>query len=197
MHLNNLFSGLAAALLLTVPAMADVTYNYTGYDFNTFTGTDFNAGDSVTGSFTLTSALGDNLGGANIALSSVGFSFSDGVDTITNTTPGINDCFCSPTIDIWTNGSGQITNWEISLTAGELGSENITAENYYGGIFAGNVIEDSGFISAGEQASTSGSAGEWNVGSPATVPEPGNVALIGIGMLAMAAVRRKWQRRGA
>lgn len=186
-----------AALILTVPLLAstDYTYTYTGDDFTSATGV-FSTSDSVTGYFTLSAPLGDNLNGANIASETLSFSFTDGPDTITNSTPDINVCFCSPTIDIWTDASGNIINWEISLTVGELGSENITTEDYYAGIITGTVIQDSGFIDSSDQASNSGDAGSWLLSTSSAAPEPASLLLAGAGMTAIAASRFRSRRCG-
>jgi hypothetical protein len=65
--------------------------------------------DSVTGFIDLATALGDNSPLQSITPSS--FSFSDGVQTLNNTTPGITSNF----LDIATNSQGDIT--AVRLTA--------------------------------------------------------------------------------
>jgi hypothetical protein len=188
-----------AASIVALPLMASpVTYTYTGNDFTTATGPDLTTSDSVTGSFTVASPLGDNLNGANIAGSALSYSFSDGPDTITNTTPNIGLCFCSPTIDIWTDASGNINNWDVSLTVGELGSENITTEDFDAGIFRGIVIEDSGTTdnTGSDTASNTGDQGSWGPGVVASsTPEPGSLTLFGAGLAALAAAVRRRRSR--
>jgi hypothetical protein len=159
------------------------TYTYAGNDFTSAVAP-FTTSDYITGSFTLDAPLGDNLGGGNIAASVASFSFTDGVDTITNATPGIDDCSCSPTIDIWTNGTGEITNWEISLTVGELGSENLLTGDFYAGLIEGYKIEDYGNAdSSGEDvASNTSDPGVWNNSTSSAAPEPGSLLLAAVGL---------------
>ena len=189
---------LAVAFILTAPLRADTTYTYTGNDFTTITGAGLTTSDSVTGSFTLASALGDNLNGNNIAASTLSFSFTDGPDTITNSTPGVDTCNCSPVIDIWTDGSGNIVNWDVAVTVGELGSETILTQDYFAGIFTGTLIRDLGNLdnTGDNTAENLGDAGTWTTGSTSATPEPGSLWLLGAGLAALTgAIRRKSSAR--
>jgi hypothetical protein len=79
-----LLSRVSAILVLsasTLIAHADSIYTYTGHDF-TFASAPFTTGDFVSGSFTTTTPLADNLDQATIAPAS--FRFNDGIDTISN-----------------------------------------------------------------------------------------------------------------
>ena len=178
---------LPLAFILGMPLMGSTIYTYTGNDFTVATGPLLSTSDLVTGFFTVASPLADNLNGANIAGSTLSFSFSDGPDTITNTTPGVNTCFCSPTIDIFTDGSGKIINWQISLTAGELGAENITTEDFFAGLIRGTEIMDSGNVdnTGTDTASNSGDPGVWtSTSATSAAPEPGSFVLLGLAGLA-------------
>jgi hypothetical protein len=182
---------LPAAFILAVPLIASTIYTYTGNDFTSATAP-YTTSDSVTGSFTVASPLADNLDGANLLAGCVSdcttpFSFSDGDgNTITNTTPGIGDCACSPYIDIWTDGSGNIINWVVDLTVGELGGFSIYTQDYYAGIFSGYVIQDVvSTYEVSDIASNSGDAGTWSASTTSAAPEPGSLGLLGAGLVAL------------
>jgi hypothetical protein len=108
-------SKLSAALAATVcilavsvvAAEADTIYTYTGMTFGSVSGA-YTKNDRITGSFDLATPLGNNI--PDHVISPVSFSFSDGVQTITNTTPGI-DAFFS----VGTDPSGQPNQWTICL----------------------------------------------------------------------------------
>ena len=88
-------------------ARADVVYEYSGSNFTSFSG-GYTSGDSISGSLVLASALGDNLNLASVNPTS--FSFSDGIQTISNTSN-----LASTQFWISTNASGDITGWAINL----------------------------------------------------------------------------------
>jgi len=171
-----LLGGLAASIL-TLPLMASpVTYTYTGNDFETASGP-YALTDFVSGFFTLASPLADNLVFGTITPAS--YSFTDQLQTFSNISPppGV-------TFEVGTDASGDINKWSIDLQNGL------------------NVVSTTSFSSDfGEMASGAGS----NLGNPGTwvmtgggtspVPEPGNLALIGIGLVAIGLVRRKLQQR--
>jgi hypothetical protein len=185
---------LPAAFILAVPLMASTIYTYTGNDFTT-ANAPLTTSDSVTGSFTVASPLADNLNGENIEPSATSFSFSDGAgDTITNTTPGIGVCSCSPYIDIFTDGSGNIINWDVSLTVGELGAFSIYTQDYYAGIFSGTVIRDLVFTDEVTYGSNSADAGFWSASTTSAAPEPESLGLLGAGLVALTGAIR-WKSR--
>lgn len=99
-----------AIFALPMPLLADsVTYTYTGLDFTSVDGP-YTTSDSVTGSITLDAPLADDLTGLT-AIAPASFSFTDGVDTITNTTPDLT----ADLIEVETNPTGDITGWYIYL----------------------------------------------------------------------------------
>jgi len=107
-------TGLAVVVAAALSAMgaasahADTIYTYTGTDFTTVTGS-YTTSDSVSGMIDLAAPLGDNaLFGSVIPVS---FSFSDGVQKITNLTP-----LYSTDILLATNGSGVPDRWDIDIS---------------------------------------------------------------------------------
>lgn len=104
------------AICIVPSANADTTYTYTGNPFTivqcALALTDC-VGNSIDGSFTLASPLGDNLD--NVFVSPKSYSFEgDGV---------INNNFnvasgTSPTFEFSTNASGQIDGWAILVAGG-------------------------------------------------------------------------------
>lgn len=105
---------IAGFVLLGVsPGAADAIYTYTGNVFINYYPSSSNpfAGDSITGSFTVTEPLADNLALSTITPES--FSFSAGPVTITNSTAisgGI-------VFEVATNAAGVPDEWEIDLSS--------------------------------------------------------------------------------
>jgi hypothetical protein len=99
---------IATTVLGAVSAKANVTYEYTGLNFEGISGS-CTTSDSVTGSVTFSAPLTDNLSLASVIPAS--FSFSDGLQTLTNTNPN----FTLSLFQFSTDGTGQITGWNIEL----------------------------------------------------------------------------------
>ena len=83
---------------------SSTTYTYTGNVFTTAYAP-FTLANSVSGSFTITTLSPDLL---DDPVTPTTFSFSDGVNTFTNTNASITEYF-----EVSTNASGAITNWDI------------------------------------------------------------------------------------
>jgi hypothetical protein len=170
---------LPATLVLaasTLIAHADTIYDYTGKDFTVVTYSPYTTKDFVTGSFTTTSPLADNLN--KVSITPAAFSFNDGVDTITNTND--NSAF----FVISTNASGSIVDWGIVVSQnphdlielvggpqnydiGDLGSNGTSlGENIVPGVFS-------------------------SPRSNGLTPEPSTLALFGTGILGLAGVARR------
>jgi hypothetical protein len=172
-----------AAALIPASSRADVIYTYTGNVFtmvlpiaetNPYTNT-----GSVTGYFELTAALGNN---SNPSITPVAFSFSDGVNTITN----LNAASSTFVINIDSTGPPPgnptiVSNWYIFLTGSGYGT--ITTIN-------DEATDEDCVISGANQACNYSSPGTWAV---AAVPEPSTWAmlLIGFAGIGFMAYRRR------
>ncbi len=89
-------------------ASAQVTYDYAGNDFTYIVGgSGYTTSDSISGSFSLGSVLGDNLNNAMVDPTS--YSFSDGVQVLNNANSEIANFSFS------TNAKGAITGWDVDL----------------------------------------------------------------------------------
>jgi hypothetical protein len=177
MRLRLLLPATLALAASTLIAHADTIYNYTGKDFTVIHGS-YTTKDSVTGSFTTTSPLADNLDGAPITPAS--FSFNDGVDTITNTNDNEEHIF------IWTNASGSIVDWEIILESHNSNDEIIS--------MGGPQFQGQGG-DLGASGASLGQSNVWGVfSSPrptGVTPEPSTLALFGTGILGLAGMARR------
>jgi hypothetical protein len=195
---------LTAALVGSGAVYGDVTYEYVGNDF-TYTGESgsappppaYTTSDFVSVSMTLSAALGPNLVWDSIYPSQ--FSFSDGQQTITNVSATNTD------FEVWTNGSGQITNWIIvannfNLASHEdqIGTYNSSQTSSPGdqgtqvlcgqgsSTTAGCYLGGAGF---GETTgSNTGDPGIWSISA---VPEPTSVCLMLSGLGGLGAFMRK------
>ena len=104
-----------AALSLAYPASVQAvptTYRYTGNPFTDVSGP-YTTSDFVTAMVTLAGPLG-----ANMPLTEVtptAFTLSDGVQTISNTTPDL-----STILQFATNARGEITVWDVEVARHEL-----------------------------------------------------------------------------
>ncbi len=143
---------MAPAILLVAcisgPATAQVTYDYTGNNFTTTVGA-YTTTDFLSGQLTLGSALADNFNGF---VTPTAFSFSDGIQTLTNSTPLAQAGFL-----LITDATGAITQWQWLVKA-VSGAEMLSI-----GLGASGV--DGTVLADGVSHATSGSPGVW---SPAT-----------------------------
>ena len=96
---------LLLAIWCTPLANASVVYTFTGIDFIAPSGP-FTTSDFISGSFTVPTALGDNL--SNVLITPASFTFADGVDTVTDLTAHACDSYetraLSPTPPSWRRG---------------------------------------------------------------------------------------------
>jgi hypothetical protein len=171
-------------------AHADTIYTYTGTDFTTVTGT-YTTSDSVSGMIDLAAPLGDN---APLGLvTPVSFSFSDGVQTITNTTP-----LYTSSILLSTNGSGVPTRWVIDLSFTSTFT-GIIADSLCCSTYGSPVLSftDIGYIASDDYGLTQSTAGTWNVTTSGT-PLPAALPLFagGLGAMGLLGWRRK-RKNGA
>lgn len=169
--------GLGVLLVATMgaqAAMADTTYTYTGKDF-TSAGSPFSTSDFVSGSFTISAPLADDLSLDDIAGDLVSYSFSDGVDTLTQTNSS------TAVFDVSTDTNGLITQWHITLLNAPLDTKEIYT------ISIPTFTKDDGSAIGIGQGSNTNDPGSW-----ATTPEPCSLGLFGTGALwIVGLIRRK------
>jgi hypothetical protein len=166
---------LLLAMLCTPLANAGVIYTYTGLDFIESSG----PFTFISGSFTVPTALGDNL--SNVFITPASFTFADGVDTVTNLTAHDAIFF------VTTGGVGQITDWLIGIneSAGPL-IQTLGPVSDLTNCCSEIVRNASSTIGA---ENPPGYNGSWT--SADSTPEPAPFALMATGLLALVLVGRK------
>lgn len=157
-------------------ARANVIYTYTGNTFTKAYGAYNTTSDRVTGYFVLGAPLA-----ANFSLQSItplAFSFSDGVQTITNT-----NITTTPSFTVSTSPSGSLLNWEIAM--GDTTTPSIDTCNST--LYCTPAVFDAGWIdNATSAGAIVGSPGSWQV-----VPEPGSLPLFTPALLGLAFFYRR------
>ena len=171
------------------PARADAIYSYQGRDFVDVLG-GYTTSESVTGSITLSSALSANL--VDQMITPASFTFSDGLQTITNASPNLTEA----EFFVWTDAAGNIT---MATTFAIQGGVGYTFQN---GINTGTLGGDDVFQStyadpAAYQAADNYNGGVWT--EVAAVPEPSTWAMMILGFLGVSfmAYRKKGALRFA
>ena len=163
----------------------NITYTYTGNPFTNVSGT-YTTSDFVSGSITLATPLPANdsvyMGDPILMLTPTAFSYTDGVDTITNLTPNVD-----PMTWIYsTDSTGDITSWIITLPVTTPGSAlDINSTN--SGLGAYDRGTGANFLNTG--------AVYMDPGQFTVSPEPTSLVLIPSGLLALALIARKRKAR--
>jgi hypothetical protein len=161
----------------TPPASGVAIYQYTGNPYNIFATGLYSSTDFVTITIQFANPLVDGYVNADLKGMVQAYSFSDGVQTIANTTPGASLKFFNA-ID---TAGGTITGWNanVELTGGNFFINSVDFL-YDEGCYTGSSFCDS-------------SARGTNIGSWTLVPEPTTAFLLvtGLGGLAVAGGRSR------
>ena len=174
-----------AVLSVVYPAsvQADTTYTYTGNPFTSVSGPPYTMSDFVSGMLTLAGPLAPNFNGF---VTPIAFSFSDGVQTITNLTPGLGQ---SLTFHFQTGPTGVISDWTVDVFL--FGGEEIdTAKNPLGA-----TTIDFGLMPGEAFGQITNNPGVW--ATVPGVPDTGStLSLMTLTLMALGLVARRFQRAG-
>lgn len=202
-----LFICLLLAVTLTTPAIADVTYTYTGNNFDNFAGpsTPPPQVTSVSGYFTQSAPLPPNLIlDSPLNYGFIAYSFTDGLYNYNNT--NVTDFRLYVSTDVF----GDITAWQmdftiphpsvtnaiLTLVSSDYTSNIPTPNSHYEFDFADFTLLPYDPNSNWYQVFNMDEHGLWSVTStsPAAVPEPTTMLLIGSGLIGLWGARKKFRK---
>ena len=181
--------------LVSASTNAAVVYSYIGNNYdNIVAGTAFNTDMHITGSFELSDRLAPNLGFTTI--SPTVFSFSNGVETFSNTIPLRSSFFA-----VSTDSTGDIIDWVVTIEGeypappapGDTQGTILLSPSLDQGI----IYECNSFAAQPPGACSSGGVtdlaeanqgGTWSV---STVPVPAAAWLFGSGLLGLLGIARR------
>jgi hypothetical protein len=171
----------AAALsaIDSVSANANTIYTYTGNVFQLVTGP-YTTADSVSGMIEVLNPIPNSA--SNETLTPISFSFSDGVQTLTNNTPGILPIFTY----FYTDAAGNITMWDVELYTG-------AADNWMYTLNDSVDLEDDGNHGDAGLGHNDLTPGVWTVSST-TTPLPSALPLFSSALAALGLLLG-WRRK--
>ncbi len=190
--LSGLLCGLVVASLPSMSALADTIYSYQGNPFEVVgytgcgcgPGLPFTTDDYVSGSFTVSTPLRTHR--SLRPIQPIAFSFSNGVDTLTN-----HDSFYNFIFEVGTDATGAITTWYVVMQKAGIPPSDygiLTANAVLGGnpyILDLGLTPTTPVISPYDVFGGNGNdPGTWTVSetTPST-PEPDSIVLLGSGVV--------------
>jgi hypothetical protein len=176
-------------LVLSPPAWADVIYTYTGNDL-TDVQAPYTTADKVTATITLASPLGPGLSLADVTPNLVALTMSDGVQTLdlANPGPGV------PSIGAFfsTDAAGNITEWSVCVcTSNQVNPTTNVGVGISTSSRSNGNSDDGGSILGPPPNYVFGGDVFNNPGVWTLVPEPDTMALLAMGLVAMAGLTRR------
>jgi hypothetical protein len=171
---------LVFALSFVAPnAHADTfTYTYTGTNFATVV-SPYTTSDGVDGTVVLSAALPSNASFADESALLVSYSFTDGVQTLTN----LNSTVLAFN---FTTSAGAIVQWSVGFVDGTQEIATFVPGNNINGEFGGSTTP-------GAPHGSTFDVGSWSGPVVATAtPEPGSLALTLAGVGLVFAMRKRW-----
>ena len=181
-------------------ALANATYSYVGNNFVTITDNIwlfvpgvYTTDMRLTGWFEVADPLAAN--STRLAVTPAAFSFTDGRSTYTSTDSVLTTFFPDIAFAFSTDADGNIVNWTIGVQrfgTGALWSVNDPSNPDYSGLLYDYGAVEPNWYSGTTQrdnAIVRNNPGTWTM--TRSVPEPGTLALLGLGLAGLGITRRR------